>query len=240
MANSSGNATRLVTRKTSKGKKLTRMMRIETEDGKIGIDIPYAPMNVTYGGFGREWVEVERDGRNPVVVSTAMRNRTLSFDIYIGQPGTSVDPYKRSAYTRLDILRKLSETSKRIRIYYDGMASRYWHLTEYSFESERRASTDSAVVGATASLTFIAVADFVSTGPVTGGVKPKPKSSSSKKKSSSKPKPKKRYHTVKRGDTLSGLAVKYYKNATKWRKIADANKIKNPNTIPAGKRLWVP
>lgn len=224
---------------TGGGKKLDRMMRIETEDGSIRIDLKYAPMNVDYSGFGRVWTEIERPGRNPLVVSTGLRNRTLSFDVdmvTVGMP---------SQWTPLETIRKLSETTKRIKISYAGFDTRLWHLTDYSFTSEQRRASDSAITRATASLSFIAVADAVGqSGPVSGGVKPstssKPKATSKTKTKTTTSSSKKRYHIVKSGQTLSGIAVTYYRDASKWRKIADANKIKNPNLLKVGQKLYIP
>ena len=46
--------------------------------------------------------------------------------------------------------------------------------------------------------------------------------------------------TVKKGDTLWGFAVKYYGDGTRWREIADKNKIKDPKRLPVGKVLEMP
>jgi nucleoid-associated protein YgaU len=67
-----------------------------------------------------------------------------------------------------------------------------------------------------------------------------------------KPPTKFRYHTVKPGETLSGLAKKYYKNGHNWGPIFNANKkgtiradktkgmISNPNLIRVGWKLIIP
>jgi nucleoid-associated protein YgaU len=45
---------------------------------------------------------------------------------------------------------------------------------------------------------------------------------------------------VKRGDTLSGISMRYYGTAAKWRDIGDANKIKDPRKLPVGVNLRIP
>lgn len=53
---------------------------------------------------------------------------------------------------------------------------------------------------------------------------------------------KNRTHTVVRGDTLWGLAKKYYGDGSQYMKIANANKdkVKNPNLIIDGWKLVIP
>lgn len=47
-------------------------------------------------------------------------------------------------------------------------------------------------------------------------------------------------HVVAKGETLGSIAAHYYHDASKWRKIADANKIRDPNMIKVGQRLRIP
>ena len=50
------------------------------------------------------------------------------------------------------------------------------------------------------------------------------------------------YHVVQPGDTLWGIAKKYYGNGNQYQKIYEANKnqIKNPNLIYPGQKLVIP
>lgn len=71
----------------------------------------------------------------------------------------------------------------------------------------------------------------------------KPSSSEpTKRPTDKKETPKNRTHIVKRGDTLWGLAKKYYGNGNQYMKIFNANKdkIKNPNLIIDGWKLVIP
>ncbi len=52
----------------------------------------------------------------------------------------------------------------------------------------------------------------------------------------------KKYHTVKKGDTLYGIAKKYYGKGAQYTKIFNANKgtIKNANLIYVGQKILIP
>jgi nucleoid-associated protein YgaU len=45
---------------------------------------------------------------------------------------------------------------------------------------------------------------------------------------------------VKSGDTLSRIAAEHYRDATQWRRVAEANAIDNPRALTAGMRLRIP
>lgn len=49
-------------------------------------------------------------------------------------------------------------------------------------------------------------------------------------------------YTIKKGDTLSKIAKKFYGNANKWREIYQKNKkvIKNPNILIPGTEIVIP
>ena len=54
--------------------------------------------------------------------------------------------------------------------------------------------------------------------------------------------PMSRTYTVRRGDTLSGIAARFYHNSSRWTWIYAANrsKIHNPNSIYVGEKLTIP
>ncbi len=51
-----------------------------------------------------------------------------------------------------------------------------------------------------------------------------------------------RYHTVRNGETLSGISFLYYGSETKWQKILDANRnvIKDVKNLKPGTKLIIP
>ena len=50
----------------------------------------------------------------------------------------------------------------------------------------------------------------------------------------------KRYHIVQKGETLWGIAKKYYGNGNQYVKIVQANNIKNPDLIYPGQKFLIP
>lgn len=49
-----------------------------------------------------------------------------------------------------------------------------------------------------------------------------------------------RFHTVRPGDTLTKIAIRFYQRADAWTVIYWANHLKNPDVIEVGQRLVVP
>lgn len=55
-----------------------------------------------------------------------------------------------------------------------------------------------------------------------------------------KRKTKSSHYTVKKGDTLSKIAARFYRDASKWKVIADANHIRDHRKIYVGQKLRIP
>ena len=49
-----------------------------------------------------------------------------------------------------------------------------------------------------------------------------------------------RFHIVRKGETLSGIAQRYYGTADGMQKLLKANQIDNPNKITPGTKLTIP
>jgi nucleoid-associated protein YgaU len=47
-------------------------------------------------------------------------------------------------------------------------------------------------------------------------------------------------HTVRAGDSLQSIAYEHYRDATRWREIAEANGIDDPMHLGSGVALTVP
>jgi nucleoid-associated protein YgaU len=47
-------------------------------------------------------------------------------------------------------------------------------------------------------------------------------------------------HVIQSGETLSGLAARFYQNPDNWRFIADENQIEDPRRLTVGTFLTIP
>jgi LysM repeat protein len=214
-------------------------MRMTPADYRAGtLIIPYAPNEVEHSGIGAEYANVTRAGRRNALVYLKKQLPTMSFTLLVADTWRpSADPVHpklvQSATSILKELRHWAENGVRIRVTYGAFESGTWRITEMSVKTVARNQTNNEPTRAEVDITFTVVSDIVvGTGPVSGGVKPAPVKKS--------PAPKTRVHTVKSGDTLIAISIKYYGTGSKWRRIADANKIKNANKLRIGQKLRIP
>lgn len=49
-----------------------------------------------------------------------------------------------------------------------------------------------------------------------------------------------KFYRVKRGDNLQKIAVKFYGDANRWKKIADANNLRDPRSLKINQRIRIP
>lgn len=198
---------------------------------------PYAPKNIRYGGFGTQWVKLNREGvRKPLLLAGSLGLKTLSFQLVLASPDRN-----KTWDAWLSQAEQMSRMGARFKIGYGSVfESVYWRLTSFSFQSTDRHPSTNGILEATVDFEFTEAQDAaMPTGPVSGGVKTT-SSNDSVTAGVSTPAGATKTHTVKAGETLSGLAVKYYQNANLWTKIATANNIKDPAKIKVGQVLRIP
>jgi nucleoid-associated protein YgaU len=201
------------------------------------IRVPYAPMEVDHTRGG-EYADVPRPGKKPALVykNAKRREQTMSLllaDKYAAVPGRPTAPVRTvSAMSLAQTLSGWAEAGTRLKITYGGFESGTWRITECSIRTIYRGQTHNDFTAAEVTLTFSEVQDIaIGTGPVSGGGTSKPPATKT---------PSVKTYVVKRGDTLSKISYKFYGTTSKWRKIADYNKIKNPKTLAVGKKLKIP
>lgn len=207
-----------------------RKMTIIPEGSSRGITVRYAPREVEHTNISATWEEIPRANRMPLIVRQPTTQPRMAFTLYFG----STDPFDPVA-AQLRELARYSRGTTRLRVNYSTWEDGLWRISSMSITTLQRHPVTDEITRAEVAVEFVLAADLSThIGPVTGGVKP-PQSGTPPKTP-----PKTRKYKIKRGDTLMKIAHKFYKDSSKWRKIAKANKIKNPRKLKVGRIITIP
>jgi LysM repeat protein len=215
-------------------------MRLQPIDSYYGGEfaVPYSPREIEHNGIAAEYATVNRAGRKNALVYQKEQLATMSFTLFVADKykasASSVAPTRVfNAQEFLAQIRYWARNGVRLKVTYGWFEAGTWRITELRVRTIQRGVDTNHATQAEATITMTQVVDIVvGTGPVSGGVKPAP--------AKKPPAPKTRTYTVKKGDTLIGISIKYYGTGSKWRRIADANKIKNVKTLQIGRKLKIP
>lgn len=198
------------------------------------ITLPFAPNDVEHTGFAGVYSQLQRPGRKPLVVRGSEGLRTMNLNLLLAYPDR-----RRSVESLIWQLQKIV-SGPAIKVSLSRLeANVNWRCTDMTVTTIARAPFTNAVTRATVALTLVQdVSAKVNVGPVSGGKKP-PKGGGSTSSSGGKG-TRPRVWVVKAGETLSYIAGKVYGEPSAWRRIADANKIRDPRRLKVGQRLTIP
>ena len=227
-------------------KQKTPKMVIRSESG-YKVTVPFAPPSNSYESIGQERTKAARQGRRSVHRRSGTKNPRISMDFFLGDGDN-----QNSIYVPLARFIALANRRERVQLVYTRCDAGLYYITDFSYEILDRRAADHEPSRANVSITFeydAAVPATKAKTKTTGSTTNKKTTTSSSKKkttgttvkSTSKSSTKTaRTYKVVRGDTLYKIAVKFYKNGNLYRKIADFNRISNPNLIRVGQVLKIP
>lgn len=210
-------------------------MFIATDAG-AKVTIPLAPQAVAHDGFGPEFTLLPRPGRKPLVVSDGPAARTYSYTIDVL---STADP-EASVEAVLEALELIRASGARCTVSLSRLEQGLWRMSALTINSVARQHFTNAITHASVSMGFTEVLDpVVAVGPLTGGAVVAPQVPAPATPAAvAAPSPER--YTVKRGDTLSGIAVRFYGRADRYREIAAASGVRDPNKITPGQVLTIP
>lgn len=193
---------------------------------------------VEHSGLGREWVEVPRPGGLPLLRDKGPRLRKYRLSATLYRPPTEGD-----VAAELDTVVNGHAQAPVVTITYGSLETAQAVITELTARTLQRVQgsnepywveLDIEVTIKPPELRQLVPAPVPSAAPPPPPPAPAPGPSASS--TPSRPST----VTVKAGDTLIGISTRVYGNGGQWRKIADANKVRDPKRLAVGQVLRIP
>lgn len=208
---------------------------------------------VDFEALAATWVDDDRPGRRPTSARKGQGLRRISFDARIGWPDTTDRPAVDVTERLLTLVRLgySSFDNGQVTIGYSSMESSttltgvgLWRVDDLSMRSLRRREGDNAITMASVHLTLVewlppATLATPGTSPANPGPPPPAPGTNLPPAAPPLPAAPRRY-TVVSGDTLWGIAVRFYGDGNQWRRIADTNRITDPRAVRIGTVLTIP
>lgn len=205
-------------------------MQIRTERN-LKITLPYAPVEMETSGLSPTFTSADRPGRSPLLLRANDMQPVISFEFFLGHKNS-----QQTIEPALKTLRGIADSDDRAILSYGPSEGGLWRITSFGYTVTQRAAGSNDITRATVAATFTRAVDVdLHNGPASGGAKGKGGDQNTKSKKTAV-----KHYVVKKGDTLQGIAHKFYKDTSKWRKIADANNIKHPKLLKVGRKLVIP
>lgn len=213
-----------------------RRAYLVTEDGAESFSFDFAPPVIEYGLLEQDWVQVERVGLVPLLVRKADKLETIKFSVNLG--GKGGDFYADQGL-HIAALRRVAKSRARVMMRYSDHEAGLWRITTCSVSSILRDPDTSGIIRATAEITLTRASETaIAVGPVSAPVSPAPAPAPAATSTNTVA----RTYTVVAGDTLYGIAQRFYNNGARWPVIFDANrtKISDPAKLAIGTQLVIP
>lgn len=174
------------------------------------------------------WTEVPRAGQLSWLVPSTRRLYKKHYTGTIWKNGQTIDD-------DINNLMHISAVGDVVTFIYGQFESGQYRLTDLSLSVTKRQNGTHNAISATYDLTLTQASDPPTPKPVSTA--PAPATPTPVNAPAAGPKD---TYTIKSGDSLWNIAVKYYNNGSMWTKIADANGIKDPRRIQPGQKLTIP
>lgn len=210
--------------------------RVTLKLGSEVLTLPVTLERTVISEVSPTWTEIPRPGREPLLKQVAPRLWKVQLQVVFVLPGgmTSVEG-------GLILLHRFANHEDPVLVSYSLLESGWYRITDMPITSTRKHPVTKQTVRAEVTLSLTNEPNPPATRPGRPKAVPRAHQTVTAHHSGSVPKkPAATRYTVRRGDTLSKIAVRVYGRASLFTRIASANRIKNPNLIRVGQILTIP
>lgn len=199
------------------------------EDGSKRTVMPFGPTVVNHTGIAPQWDETQIPGGRSILRRTNLPRRRWSAEFVLSHKSMT-----KSVQDVIANLQAIAGSKQRCRIHYGTYESGLWRVMSVDVSSVQRRKSDNSMVHATASI------EFAWDGDNDGGMVARHKKGQKRRGKAKQGSTHKRVYVVKKGDNLFTISQKYYGDRDKWRRIADANGLRDARGLKVGLRLRIP
>lgn len=204
---------------------------------------PLAPTDAEHDGYAPSWGGVSRDGRKPYAYVDSVPLETLTFSCTLKAPVFDPQAQVSIEETLLEPLRRTIAGGARFYVQRMGFTERgAWACTGFKLSGVRRQHGTNLITRCTAAFSFLEFATpaaVAKVGPISGGAQVPP-AVPAPAPAAAAPAPAPESYVVVAGDSLVKISTRFYGSTDRWRDLATANRLANPNLIYPGQRLTIP
>lgn len=216
-----------------------------TRQGAPVVTLPITSPRVEAANLAARWTTDDRFGQFPLLGLAGRPLPTRRLEVTVDE-----DTADRIAYGYetanwagwpgalaeqcLDALEQLAAPGPPVVVAYSNLEAGLWRITDLSWTTTLRAPVDNHVLRADVRIELTQASDPPPIASRAPAAPPPPPPDTPAAPAGQ------RRHTVASGDTLWDLAQRYYGNGNQWRKIADANGIRDPRKLRVGTVLTIP
>lgn len=216
-------------------------------NGKVTVPLSVTSPEADLDNLAREWFELDRPGRRPILESGGKKLARLVLDALLDADVD--DGYAGDVENQLAVILGIARSEEPVVLSYAPLETSTtlthtgrWALADLRVRTLRRARMTNKITRARLTLELVELSPVR---PIQGpAVGPPPAKTPPAKPGTPTPAPTKqtagRRHIIVRGDTLWHLANTYYGDGNAWARIAQANGIRDPRRLSVGQTVTIP
>lgn len=203
--------------------------------GQRSVTIFVTKARVQHSGRAPRWVEIERPQQLSLLRNAGPQRRRFQLETIlknIKQPGGPVE-------ADIEAIEAMANGDDPVRVAYGPLEAGIWRIETFEPVTQKRAHGSNQVTIAEATIGLISAEDDSTKVPSARRPPPKTPASTPAAATPRGQTAKTKVHIVRKGDTLSRIALEHCGNANLWPKLAKANGLRNPHRILPGQKIKI-